>query len=197
MNYQFNSKAIVEFLKNYQGPELEKWDIAFISGSSKKQIDEYGEKINYVKRSFELENEGKLIRISGKRNRLGSQTDTTYGLSKEQIKEQEDKILKEDKKILKNKDKLSEKDYFRKIKRNPLLLIYFIELNKKQNENNEERIEVEKKYDCVPLTGIGLAIPTLENEVTKYAKYKINLIAQENGINDSFYYDEDDEEGDE
>ena len=197
LNYQFNSKAIVEFLKNYQGPELEKWDIAFISGSSKKQIDEYGEKINYVKRSFELENEGKLIRISGKRNRLGSQTDTTYGLSKEQIKEQEDKILKEDKKILKNKDKLSEKDYFRKIKRNPLLLIYFIELNKKQNENNEERIEVEKKYDCVPLTGIGLAIPTLENEVTKYAKYKINLIAQENGINDSFYYDEDDEEGDE
>ena len=198
LNYQFNSKAIIDFIKNYQGSELEKWDITFISGSSERKIIEYGGEINCVKRSFDLENDGKLIRISGKRNRLGSQTDTTYGLTKKQIKDHKDLILNEDAKIIKDKSELSEKDYFRKIERNPLLLIYFIELNIKENDTNKEKMEVAKKYDYVPLIGIGLAIPKLKNEITKYAKYKINLVAQENGINEDVYYDEeDDDEGDE
>jgi len=198
LNYQFNNKAIIDFIKNYQGSELEKWDITFISGSSERKIIEYGGEINCVKRSFDLENDGKLIRISGKRNRLGSQTDTTYGLTKKQIKDHKDLILNEDAKIIKDKSELSEKDYFRKIERNPLLLIYFIELNIKENDTNKEKMEVAKKYDYVPLIGIGLAIPKLKNEITQYAKYKINLVAQENGINEDVYYDEeDDDEGDE
>lgn len=192
LNYQFNTEAIVEFLEKYQGTELEKWDIAFIGGSSEREHTEYGDKVKYVKRSFTLENEGKLIRISGKRNRLGSQTDTRYGLTIEQINKQKEKILKMD-----EKPQLSEKDYMRGIERNPLLLIYFIDLITKEGDN-EDKEAVAKRYENMPLTGIGLAIPTLKNEITKYAKYKINLIAQEKGVsNNSFYEDEEDEEGDE
>lgn len=192
LNYQFNTEAIVEFLEKYQGTELEKWDIAFIGGSSERELTEYGDKVKYVKRSFALENEGRLIRISGKRNRLGSQTDTRYGLTIEQINEQREKILKTD-----EKPQLSEKDYMREIERNPVLLIYFIDLITKECDT-EDKEAVAKRYENIPLIGIGLAIPTLKNEITKYAKYKINLIAQEKGIsNNSFYEEDDDEEGDE
>ena len=192
LNYQFNTEAIVEFLEKYQGTELEKWDIAFVGGSSEREYTEYGDKVKCVKRSFTLENEGKLIRISGKRNRLGSQTDTRYGLTIEQINEQKEKILK-----MNDKPQLSEKDYMRGIERNPLLLIYFIDLITKEGDN-EDKEAAAKRYENMPLIGIGLAIPTLKDEITKYAKYKINLIAQEKGvINNSFYDDEEDEEGDE
>lgn len=194
MNYKFNSKALAEFIKNYKGNELENWDITFISGSSNRIISDYGEKIHLVKRSYELENEGKIISISGKRNRLGSQTDTIFGLTKEKIKKHKEKILKEDSKILKNKTELTEKDYFRQIKRNPMLLIYFIDLKEKEKEKNEERISIKEKYKNIPLIGIGLAIPKLEDEVTKYAKYKINMVAQEKGIDDNLYFEEWEEE---
>ncbi len=196
LNYKFNSKGIRDFIKQYAGNELDKWDITFANGTSTKSIDEYGESISFVKRSFDLENEDNIIRISGKRNRLGSQTDTIYGLTRENVKSHKEKILEKDKNVIKNKTALSEKDYFKDIERNPLLMIYFIDLNINDEDKEENKIQSKIKFEdaCVPLTGIGIGIPKLKNQVTKYAKYKVNLVGQETGINDFDYIDDFDEE---
>lgn len=193
-NYTFNREAIIDFLKNYSGNKLKKWDIAFISGSSDKIIEDYGCGFACVKRSFEIENDEKLIRISGKRNRLGSQTDTIFGLNKEQVEEHERIILAYDKERLPDKTKLTEKDYFRAIDRNPLLMIYFIELTSKDEKNDNKNVVIEQYKDS-PLIGIGIAIPKLEKS-TEYAKYKINIVAQEKGISNSLF-EIDDEDSDE
>ncbi len=190
LNYQFNVDGIKNFIKDYKGNELDEWDIVFISGSSDKKVEDYGANINYVKRSFELENENNIIRISGKRNRLGSQTDTIFGLLQNDIEKIKDKIINEKKPVL------NQKDYFKVINRKPLLMIYFIELINKDNKNVEKQ-EVIEKYKEIPLVGIGIGIPKLENGETKYARYKVNIVGQESGISAYNYIDEEVDEGDE
>ena len=200
MNYQFNSKGISEFIKKYAGVELDLWDVVFISGSGKCEEEfksEFGIEIKDIKRKFSLENEEKLIRISGSKSRLGSQTDTIFGLSEKDVEKLEDYIYKTEVDRFGNpKTKLTEKDYFKVKGRRPLLMIYYIELTL-DNNNNIENISKNKilnKYNNMPLIGIGVGIPKLVNEETKYAKYKINLIAQKNGIDQEVYGQEDEEE---
>lgn len=181
LNTKFNSEGIVDFINRYEGNELDEWDVGFISGSSKRYVP-YSEQVSPIRRSFTLSNEGKILNLSGSKKRLGSSDDSRFGLGEKQKEEIESKIIGVEMSRGKLKKKCSEKDYMRFVKRNPLLLIYAIELNNSLEKGSEKEFEEREKFlkenENALFTGIGLGIPKLTNSKTTYATYKINLVAQ-------------------
>lgn len=171
-NFPFDTENIKNFINNYGGYELNKWDVVFINGESNTYFDiGNSQKVNCVKRSFVLKHNDELIQISGKRNRLGTSEDSKFGLTDDEIKKIKEKFYS----IPENKDKsMSQKTFFEFV-RNPLLMIYPIELKDMldvdDQEKGKERLNVSKT-----LIGISVGFPILANSETKYAKYKINLI---------------------
>jgi hypothetical protein len=85
-NEQFNVNSIAKFIKDYAGDELKKWDIAFVTGGSSVKFDiDDNCSYNYPRRSYSIENNGRIIKMSGSKRRLGSTGDAKFGLSKELI----------------------------------------------------------------------------------------------------------------
>ena len=112
-----------------------------------------------------------MIQISGKRNRLGTAEDSKFGLTEDDI----DKIKERFYSIPENENKsLSQKVFFEYV-RNPLLMIYPIEL-KDVLEVEDQAKAKERLNVSNTLIGISVGFPILANSETKYAKYKINLI---------------------
>lgn len=168
-NEQFNPSTIREFIQNYQGSELKKWDIAFSTGSSKDEINVGGGiQYHYPKRKYSIENSGKILKMNGSKRRLGTSTDGTYGLSEVQI----DSIKKAT--GIKN---LPQKAYFVGVKRNPLLIIYMVELGECLTPITDEIKSVYEQCKDEVMVGFGLGIPTLSNLKTQYAHYILNKIA--------------------
>lgn len=169
-NEQFNIPAIIRFIREYQGSELEEWDIAFASGSSARSI-KINDKINInpMLRNYSIENDGKILKMSGSKRRLGTTSDGIYGLTDDQIK-----AVKEARKP----KAPSQKDYFNIADRKPLLTVYIVEAKAKHDisENYKENNE----YDGRILTGFGIGIPLLSNQNTKFAKYVLNKVAIQN-----------------
>ena len=178
LNNAFNGESINEFIKNYKGNELENWDIVFASGSSKETYELLGKNIPMVIRGYKLDNNYKIIKVSGKNKRLGSPSDGAYCLTDEQV----DKINRQYE-IENNKsiDTLSQKYYFQYCKdRNPLLIVYHIYLKQIPEKNKQEEIlntNIEKD-----IIGLSIGIPLLSQSNFCYAKYKINKILQELSI---------------
>ena len=172
LNNAFNGESINEFINNYKGNELKNWDIVFAAGSSKKTYELLGKNIPMIIRGYKLDNNYKIIKISGKNKRLGSPSDGAYCLSEKQIdKIKEQYEIENDKSVY----TLSQKHYFNYCKdRNPLLIIYHVDLKQK---NNQEEIDNTKiKEDII---GLSIGIPLLSESNSCYAKYKINKISQE------------------
>lgn len=175
LNTGFEVESITEFLNNYNGNKLEKWDVVYASGESKKHYTINDKSINCVSRSFSIEKDGKILRMSGKNNRLGSVGDGRYGLSQEQVNEIKKHFAREKQSSNKVKS-ISQKDYFRYINRKPLLIIYMISLKECKSDNQEEGNQVIQLFKDNPLVALGMGIPTLKNESTRYAKYTVNKI---------------------
>ena len=178
INSQFNINSIKDFIYNYKGNELNNWDIAFASGSSVRQ-ESFGHKIDYhqVLRSYSVENDGKIVKMSGSKRRLGTTDDAKWGIESGVIN-----AVKE----LKSPKTPSQKDYFAFCpegykKRNPLLTIYVVDLNNdksiSKNETMKQTIVDEDNHRYI---GFGIGIPELTDQETKYAKYVLNKIAVKN-----------------
>ena len=168
-NAQFNVPVIINFITSYKGDELKQWDIAFASGDSTNTINlGYGIEFNYPQRVFSVENEGKILKMSRARHRLGGKGDGRYCLTEEDLA-----------KIKEDNPEPSQSDYFtcKKIKRNPLLTIYFVELKTKKEESNEEVLRICDEYTGESVVGFGIGIPILEDQETKYARYILNKVA--------------------
>ncbi len=186
-NLRFNTETIMNFIDKYKGNELNLWNVVFINGESKKiyKIDE-NNSIKLVQRSFNFRNNGNVIQLSKERNRLGNPGDSTFGLTNDDIEDIKKKYYSD------HPDKIGKKvpqiAYF-KIKRNPLLMIYLLDLS--QEDAFNEKILIKENY---PIVGISIGIPTLSNEETSYANYKINLIAYRQFENFEEYDNEEDEE---
>lgn len=184
LNIYFNTESIVEFLRNYRGNELKKWDVAFVSGESEQHYEiEKDKYIKYVRRSFTVENNFKIIKISGSKNRLGSSGDGKIGLDDNQI----EKVKKNNM----DKKNIAQRSYF-SIERNPLLIIYHIELKDYKDNEIQDIEKIKKVYENKPLIGFSIGIPKLNNEKTKYAQYTINKIQQQ--LNEEGFYDIGDDE---
>lgn len=184
-NIQFNVPSVTKFIRDYQGDELRKWDIAFASGDSEGNMDlGYGMVFSYPRRLFSIENDGKVLVMNGPRHRLGVASDGKLGLTDDQIKEY--KRIKGDKEF-------SQKEYFSKIKRNPLLVVYFVEIH--TDEEDKMTRNMVDEYQSIPLVGFGIGIPSLTDKETKYATYLLNKVAIQQmfeGELDDFDDEEDD-----
>ena len=171
-NEQFNTSAIKSFVKDYNGPELKLWDIGFAIGKATKTKDlGNGIKFNYPTRSFSIENDGKILRMTGIKRRLGSQADGQFGLTEEQIA-----LVKE--KAKENGLKTpSQRAYFSNVKRNPLLMIYFVELKTPDGITDPAKLAEFNQYAGKTVVGFGIGIPSLSDQETKYARYILNKVA--------------------
>ncbi len=176
-NPKFDAESISKFISNYKGFELNKWDIVFISGSGNNKDNVFeGINIKTNMRKYDTKQtpNGKIIRISGSKARLGNPGDPKFGLNFEKIRIAE----KEFKNQNKNSNSINNKYYFiSEIRRNPLLMIYLIDL--KDDEKNTTNIKEN-------IIGLGIGIPNLTDEATKFAIYKVNKIYFELSENDDY-----------
>ena len=171
-NEQFSIPALTKFIKGYKGNELDKWDVAFATGTSKEAIDlGCGIKFNYPKRVFSVENDEKIFKMSGSKRRLGAAADGRFGLDDGVIEE----IVQREKE--RGTDTPSQKAYFRGVNRNPLLTVYFVELKGREEGQIPEEKEIIRKYIGRTVVGFGIGIPSLSDQDTKYARYMLNKIA--------------------
>ncbi len=170
-NEQFNVGAIFNFINEYKGFELNQWDILFATGSNQSPID-MGNGIVYHSpvRMFSLENNGKILKISGSKRRLGTSSDGQYGLTREKIQKIKEKYESKN---------IPQSNYFKddEITRNPQIAIYAINLKKPENELLTEELSIVERFNEVPIMGFGIGIPKLSNQETKYARYILNKIA--------------------
>lgn len=184
-NEKFNTMAIKRFIREYRGEELKKWDIAFASGKSEREIELYNStKYHCVSRSFSIENDGKILKMSGSKKHLAGGGDAAAALSKEKVRE-----LKE-----KSERNLSSDDYFKNVDRNPLLTIFVVDLNEcKPSEFNEQEEKIKEQYSQDYVIGFGMGIPSLSDQETKYVKYVLNKIAIQKIFEDELDLGEDDD----
>lgn len=169
-NVSFNIAAIVKFINDYQGDELNNWDISFATGSSNDTVSlAEGIVFNNPLRKYSVINDGKILKISGSSRKLGTPNDATYGLQESELQ-----------KVRARKAHPAQKDYFVDVTRNPLLIIYVVTLNELDNSTASELRDLGKTYLGKNAIGFGLGIPTLSNQQTKYATYVLNRIAIEN-----------------
>jgi hypothetical protein len=120
--------------------------------------------------------------MSGSKRRLGTSSDARFGIA-----EDADKIemaymaarLRKNKSVSERVNP-AQKDYFtRGIKRNPLLIIYFVGLTDLTKDKTSENEAVRDACKNTLYIGFGIGIPTLENQATKFARYVLNKVAIE------------------
>jgi hypothetical protein len=186
-----------DFILKHYGSELDLFDIAIIEGDRTLKTNHtiLGEDIVKPEKQFDLTKTS--IRVNKARELLVNPVDTSYGLD-----ESEKRWCEMDHKqfIIDNcpeKDPKnfhpSAKTYLRIKKRNPILLIYLLNLKvTSDNENYEELLEEKKKFDdsnVIPV-GIAVAIPQYTNKYSSSYKYKVNMIEQQNLLNEEEDYND-------
>ena len=127
--------------------------------------------------------------MSGKNSRLGSRDHAKGGLSDEVVKE----IEMRERNIIGTEKELSQEIYFKSgIKRNPLLVIYPVELVVKENEPDTRKQDV-ISATTLPIIGLSIGIPIIDGKEPQRFTYKINMIK----YRELFGADDDFEENDE
>ena len=168
-NERFNTVTIRNFIREYRGDELAKWDVAIASGTSEDELELADDLIfRHPSRQVSVENDGKILKMSGPKRRLGTSSDGRFGISDADIEK-----VKE----LTGKVNLAQKDYFRGISRNPLLTIYFVSVTDLIGDKTSENVAVYNNCKDTVYVGFGIGIPSLANQETKYARYVLNKVA--------------------
>lgn len=171
-----NEGFIINLLKENQESVLDKWDVLIASGSGMR-CNIGGIEVSKVKRKFTVTKtpDGKqgAFQMLGSKLRLGTNSDAKAGLTDKQAKI----IINNYKNTLPDESKnksVPAKRYFEDstVTRNPLLIIYPVELNNEDNSLNE----IEKNYKNDTLIGIGIGIPVF-NDTNTYqsSTYIVNM----------------------
>ncbi|MDP3445483.1 MAG: Z1 domain-containing protein [Ignavibacteria bacterium] len=178
-NLKFDTSQIIDFLENTNEDVLTNWDVVLIEGSREGNINHNPIKLNNgitlvpIRRSFDLSKN--KINIGGKSGRLTSPTDARNGLSKKQIEEAKRKAEIADDWNGRSRT-LRQEVWFKHVPdRNPLLMIYFIDL-KDDGLGITEQLFVDKLKGS-PVMGYSVGFPMSKNSyATEFHKYKVNLI---------------------
>ena len=188
-NIHFNINSISRFIRNYKGPELNKWDVVFATGSSDIDYDLGNGIVGKCKNiNYSIENNGKIIKISVIKKRIGTDSDGKFGLTDDEI---------EQVKLLSQKESPAQKQYFRKVNRKPLLMIYYIELKDLIGDVSDENKVIESNIHDTVYVGFGIGIPKLSDTQTRYVRYTLNKVAIQNMFEDELDEWNEKEDGDE
>lgn len=172
-NAEFDPELVASFIDQYVGHEMSNWDIVVLSGDGGEYKLE-NDLIAYQNvRKVTVKIDTGIIAMN--QRRLGSPSDTGFGLSEGQLSEVDDLVVNTGRSIKSR----GSTDYLA-IKRKPLLMIYFI-----KPTVNSEGGDI-KDFEGVPLLGFAIGIPKLTNAATKYISYKTNKIHQEFGGMEEF-----------
>lgn len=182
--------------------EYPKWTVAVIGGSGDFIEDKYISSVDVVKKikysSRVILTDENCLLISGQRARVGVPAATKYGLTEDERKIIEEKF-KKDKPEAKT---IPDKPYLR-IKREPVLLIYIIKIDKQQlskrpdgsgRKTNSDKASMDLLGD-IPVIGLGLGFPgeyegaSRESQKVKYVLNRVSEMAMRN-----FEEDEEDED---
>ena len=189
-NEEFNVPTIKNFIKDYKGDELLKWDIFLASGDSEDTISipGLGQRFHHPVRQFSFDKSGRIIKMSGPKRRLGTTSDGRFGLSENGIKRANEVAELRAKakyeaigKPVPEKINVRQSDYFSYgIERNPLLVIYFVGLGELLKDKSDENLALYDRCKDTVYVGFGIGIPSLKNQETKYARYILNKVALKN-----------------
>ena len=166
LNSDFRNDDIVRLIRENTDGTLNHWDVMVAGGASKKVVIFSDDRIsvNAVQRGFGIKKEYKALQMSGKNSRLGSKGLAKGGLSKSVADEIEAVSRKP----------FNQETYFKSgITRNPLLVIYPVELI--DNKGDEEKQKVIDKTP-VPIIGLSIGIPRIDGKAPQIYNYKINLV---------------------
>ncbi len=170
-NESFDIKQLISFLSR-KDEELDLFDVLVIGGASKLyfNFDALDIHINLIERKFDIKR-NEVIRINRDKAHLWGRSDAIYGLSEEEI----------DKNGI-NKNKSKAQEYLIE-GRNPLLIIYFIDLKSEKPESIENIKLIneinQKEYNFV--IGFAIGFPNKGGEASIPILYTVN-----NTVN---YYD--------
>lgn len=193
----FNAKDLSEHIQN--SVDYPTWTVAVIGGSGAELEGEYFSKsilergLHYSSRI--IQRDDNCLLISGQRARVGVPGATKYGLNEAEIKKVKDDF--ESREENQGKHTIPDKPYL-KMKREPVLLIYLIKIdkeNKPDRKNNSDK-ESQNLIRELPVVGLGLGFPGsyqgASAESTK-VKYVLNRVSER----DMLDFEEDSEDEDE
>lgn len=172
MNIDFHTDELVQFIERNTDGVMNYWDVAVAKGKG-QSISFPGFEVEAVTRSFAVHDErGGALQMSGKNSRLGSRDHAKGGLSHEVVEE----IEMRERKINGREKELSQEIYFKSgIKRNPLLVIYPVELIVKENDPDTRKQDVIRAI-IPPVIGLSIGIPLIDGKEPQRFTYKINMI---------------------
>jgi len=197
LNETFDKNGLVDFIQSYEQTDLDLFDIAIVEGDKNNSAihNFLGHSLALTEKQFDIRDTS--IRINKSKKNLVNPIDTSYGLSDDQKKIAEEihkrMVLSENPTKDPKKIYPSAKAYLRIKDRNPLLIIYFIDLKFIENEEDYEIKKAIKdnfnKEKVIPV-GIAIAIPRYTEEYKSNRLYKINITEQRNILNrEDEYYD--------
>ena len=168
LNFDFHAEDFVKILREDKGADLDKWDVMIASGKGEER-DLAEIPVRTVQRIFDYKAKQNAYQMSGKGSRLGSRDAGKGGLTSDTVEKIEDTLRHIEPK---NKN-FSQADYFKTgIRRNPLLVIYPVQL---KAEPGTEKEKLAQKA-AVPLIGLSIGIPRVEGQEDKKYNYKINVV---------------------
>lgn len=172
MNVDFHIQELVQFIENNTDGVLDYWDVAIANGNGANK-DFLGFQVKTVTRSFAVRDQlGGALQMSGKNSRLGSRHHAKNGLSIEDAK----KIELQWSTVSDSKRQFSQEVYFKSgIKRNPLLVIYPVELIAHSDELDIRKKDIINKIEQ-PIIGLSIGIPIIDGKDPQKFTYKINMV---------------------
>lgn len=182
MNSRFHTKEIVEMISNSADGSLDNWDIVIASGRGTRMAAFGKVTVPCVTRSFAVRTDVGAYQMSGSKSRLGNRDYAKGGLTKETA----DRIMAGERAYQRmhhleerplNQDVFFKPDYLDK-PRNPLLVIYPVELMYQPAEGGPAEIEKQAAVlnTSIPLIGISVGVPRILGQEPKQYQYKINII---------------------
>lgn len=181
-NSNFHTSELVKLIMAADDGSLDKWDIVIASGTGEKTVSLGGETIACVQRSFAVREDIGAYQMSGSKSRLGNRSYAKGGLTKTlaaiiEAGEHAEQLKRFGETRPLNQNVFFKPDFFDK-PRNPLLVIYPVELKAPAEIKNSVDMQKHNAVKNTPhaLIGISVGIPAIKGRAPKQYQYKINLI---------------------
>ncbi len=189
----FSPKDLSNYI--YNAEHLQKWDVAIIGGEGERidKTEYFSEKvinIGICPATRVMTTVDNCLLISGQRARVGAPGCTKAGLDDSVICEIEKKFRE----THDGKTTIPDKPFLQ-VKRNPVLLIHILNINKDVDNKKKKRV-IDSDIKSINLVGdmpviaLGLGFPGVDgNDISIKVKYVINRIEERNYL----MFEEDDE----